>query len=646
MTRTSKINLTIIGRIFPWQILLALVAFALCTSASLGVENDAKSRASKMSSFDPASPDASAGALEGRWKVLVVGVNEYDDERVRTLKYSKKDARDVADAFVKLGALEDEDVRVVRVPSKRKIEEECKNFFDSLRTDDKAVVFFSGHGMQFDGASGEVESFFIPRDCVFDDKKSARETAVSIDRILEQFKASRASFKWMIVDACRNDPSKSATSFGGAKGLNFTKVPESIVLLQSCQKGYVSFEGDGVQVQNSLFTLSLLKALDSSSSPADADVNGAVSFLELVKYVAAETDKLAKRQEGEPQKPYLRGDTTDFILFDGLGKSSATQARELFDEAQRLADAKKYAAAREKMREVVELDPANQTYASYAALLETLSERPVATSAPSATSSTKREAGARKVVTINGVEVAFRWAPAGRFTMGCPEDEEGHSDSEMQHEVILTQGFWLAETETTQALWKAVMGSNPSEFTGDDLLPVENVSWEDCQEFIRKLNGLKVSGTGTFRLPTESEWEYACRAGTTTAFPWGNVLNGDKANCNGNYPYGTETKGKYLEKTTRVGSYESNAWGLYDMIGNVWEWCQDWYDDYPSGTQTDPQGAASGVGRVLRGGSWIFGPRDCRSAYRHCNDPANRRSDYGFRLAMTGESALSESSSK
>ncbi|MBQ3351612.1 MAG: SUMF1/EgtB/PvdO family nonheme iron enzyme [Thermoguttaceae bacterium] len=232
-------------------------------------------------------------------------------------------------------------------------------------------------------------------------------------------------------------------------------------------------------------------------------------------------------------------------------------------------------------------------------------------------------AGERKVVTVNGVEFAFRWCPAGTFMMGSPTSEEGrYYDEERQHEVTLTKGFWMMETEVTQKQWKAVMGNNPSHFQGDDL-PVEQVSWSDCQEFCRK--------TG-LQLPTEAQWEYACRAGSTTAYFWGNALNGDKANCSGNFPCGTTTQGKYLEKTTSVGSYQPNAWGLYDMHGNVWEWCQDWYAVYPSGSVTDPVVSSSGSYRVYRGGSWNYDARNCRSAFRNFHAPGSRNDFLGFRV--------------
>ena len=199
--------------------------------------------------------------------------------------------------------------------------------------------------------------------------------------------------------------------------------------------------------------------------------------------------------------------------------------------------------------------------------------------------------------------------------------------------MVITKGFWLAETETTQAFWKAVMGqdNNPS-FNKGDNLPVEGVSWNDCQVFIKKLNEKTKDKGLRFRLPSEAHWEYACRAGTTTPFSFGSMLNGDKANCNGNDPYG-----KVLSKvlnTTPVGSYSANAWGLKDMHGNVLEWCQDWYGDYSTSMETDPTGPESGKARVIRGGSWDDSARPCRSAGRNWDLPGHRDDFLGFRLEV------------
>ncbi len=233
-----------------------------------------------------------------------------------------------------------------------------------------------------------------------------------------------------------------------------------------------------------------------------------------------------------------------------------------------------------------------------------------------------------------GATMEMIYVAPGSFMMGSPTSEEGRYDDEKQHQVTLTKGFWLGKYEVTQAQWQSVMGENPSKFKGDSR-PVENVSWEDCQRFIAKINAeARRQFGGGARLPTEAEWEYACRAGTTTAFSWGNALNGDRANCDGNDPCGTTVKGCSRQGTADVGSYSPNAWGFYDMHGNVSEWCEDWLGDYGSAT-TDPTGPASGEYRVLRGGSWYDSARYCRSANRFRYDPGLRDLDLGFRLCCS-----------
>ncbi|MDF1814904.1 MAG: CHAT domain-containing protein [Verrucomicrobiales bacterium] len=252
--------------------------------------------------------------------------------------------------------------------------------------------------------------------------------------------------------------------------------------------------------------------------------------------------------------------------------------------------------------------------------------------------------------------IIFCWCPAGTFQMGSPVGEARREIDETLHDVTLTRGFWLAKYECTQAQWKAVMGRNPSHFKGDDL-PVELVSWDSAQQYIAKLNGEDGPGNGLrFALPTEAQWEYGCRAGTTTAFSFGNVLDGSQANCNGNYPYGTNSKGPDLQKTSPVGSYGPNQWGLCDMHGNVNEWCEDWYgNDFYSPGQRDPKGPLVGSlpdtyrvanvdslspHRVRRGGAWRVIPMYCRSARRIGDGSrANRSNSLGFRLAVRAVNA-------
>jgi formylglycine-generating enzyme required for sulfatase activity len=238
----------------------------------------------------------------------------------------------------------------------------------------------------------------------------------------------------------------------------------------------------------------------------------------------------------------------------------------------------------------------------------------------------------REAIT-NSIGMKFVLIPEGKFVMGSPSDELGREDDERQHEVNISKSFYLQATEVSQRQWKKVMEEdNPSSFTdcGDDC-PVEQVSWKDAQKFIHKLN--EIEGTNKYRLPTEAEWEYACRSGTTTPFFTGKCISTDQANYDSYYPAENCPKGEYRGKTVKVGSFQPNAWGLYDMHGNVWEWCQDWYGDYPSNSVADPQGLDEGQSRVLRGGSWNDKAWLLRSANRYWGNPRDRLDEIGFRVA-------------
>lgn len=218
------------------------------------------------------------------------------------------------------------------------------------------------------------------------------------------------------------------------------------------------------------------------------------------------------------------------------------------------------------------------------------------------------------------------------FMMGSPESEADRYDDEYQHQVSLSS-FKMSKYEVTQAQWEAIMGSNPSHFSGCAQCPVEKVSWDDIQVFLSKLKQL----TGkSYTLPTEAQWEYAARGGTSAPFYTGNCLSTDQANYNGNYPYQTCAKGKYHEKTTSVGSFAPNKYGLYDMHGNVWEWCQDWYggDYYNNSSAKNPKGSNTGTNRVLRGGGWNMYAQYCRSAHRGNRNPDIRYNSYGLRLVL------------
>ena len=303
-------------------------------------------------------------------------------------------------------------------------------------------------------------------------------------------------------------------------------------------------------------------------------------------------------------------------------------------------------------RDVPSLATVARTLAT-AGLTSTQTLQPASSGAASSAWAVDGAAGTREILRFSGVEWAFRYCPSGTFAMGSPSSEAGRESDELLHTVTLTRGFWALETPVTQEMWRAVVGTNPSWFSatggGSDLtrgvdtsrFPVECVSWNDCSAFVKLLNNNGWAPNGfEFRLPWEAEWEYACRAGTTTPFFWGATLNGDNANCCGDIPYGARSPGERLGRTRRVGSYSANPWGLYDMHGNVWEWCADLYKAY-RGAATDPapnrNGFAEllrGVKRVLRGGCWGGEAKTCRSAYRHLARPEQGNRCRGLRLVL------------
>ncbi|WP_367119913.1 SUMF1/EgtB/PvdO family nonheme iron enzyme [Microcoleus sp. PH2017_27_LUM_O_A] len=257
---------------------------------------------------------------------------------------------------------------------------------------------------------------------------------------------------------------------------------------------------------------------------------------------------------------------------------------------------------------------------------------------------TKRSQSQAQVFTetiAKGITLEMMAIPGGSFVMGSPNTEAGREKNEGPQRTVNVAAFFMGKYEVTQAQWIAVAGlskvkidlkANPSYFKGDNL-PVEQVSWDDAIEFCLRLSQL----TGrNYRLPSEAEWEYACRAGTTTPFYFGDTVTPDLVNYNGNYSYGSAPKGIWREKTTAVGSFPPNGFGLYDMHGNVWEWCQDvWHDNY-NGAPTDGSAWESGgdnTKRLMRGGSWNYLARICRAALRAWDSPITRSSEFiGFRV--------------
>jgi formylglycine-generating enzyme required for sulfatase activity len=247
---------------------------------------------------------------------------------------------------------------------------------------------------------------------------------------------------------------------------------------------------------------------------------------------------------------------------------------------------------------------------------------------------------------VNGVTIELMRIPAGKFLMGSPDSEAQRADDEIpQHEVTISRPFYMGKYEVTQAQWRAVaklpkleigLDPDPSNFKGDNL-PVEQVNWLQAIEFCERLS---IATGKLYRLPTEAEWEYACRAGTKTPFAFGATITPNIANYNGNQPYGSTLRGANRKQTVPVGSLgAANGFGLYDLHGNVWEWCMDWYNKnyYSQRANVDPEGPSTGEYRVYRGGGWSDFARDLRAAYRNFNSPGYHYNYLGFRLVRVGD---------
>lgn len=246
---------------------------------------------------------------------------------------------------------------------------------------------------------------------------------------------------------------------------------------------------------------------------------------------------------------------------------------------------------------------------------------------------------------ISGVPCSFVYCEGGRFIMGSYDFRH---DVEPPHEVQLQSSFWMQETLVTQKLWKVVTGQSIHEAmklssfedlygVGDDY-PMYYITWHEAHDFCARASELAANMPKDYKLslPTEAEWEYACRAHTRSPYYWGDSLNGDKANCNGHFPYGTHVQGTFIQQSVPVKSYNPNGFGLYDMSGNVWEWCEDWYDKnyYSQSPRSAPAGPLSGICKVIRGGGWKSPAECCRSAFRDSDPPDYRGRTLGMRMVL------------
>jgi len=411
---------------------------------------------------------------------------------------------------------------------------------------------------------------------------------IPLSWIKETLESSPAKQRLLVLDACHSGAARSDPADSPAQALLSPLAGAAFATIASCDSRQLSHEDP--ETRHGVFTHAAIEGLTGKAdSQAEGNRDGTVTANELFAYTSLKVKQWSLK-EGKIQTPVLRGEFKDRIELAQISISG-----------------------------------------------------------------TRRKSGE---VHTNSIGMKLVWIPPGEFMMGSRDfalevvrkanygKEEGYTNEHPQHRVRISKGFWMGVTEVTQAQWEAIMDNNGSDFKGNNL-PVENVSWDDAVEFCEKLS--RKEGK-TYRLPTEAEWEYACRAGTTTPFHFGETINTDQANYDGNYTYGSGRKGVYRQKTIEVGSFSPNALGLYDMHGNVWEWCSDCYDAnyYSKSPSVDPhrQRTSSSSFPAHRGGSWLSKPLHCRSANRSGDLPDLRLSGYGFRVVLVSDRDLTTVISK
>jgi formylglycine-generating enzyme required for sulfatase activity len=494
--------------------------------------------------IEPIDPVAKR-AFEKQVKVaLVVGISAYPQgSGLSSLKYAARDAEVLGATLKSQGYL----VRQLTESdaTRAMIRRSLRELSDAVSPDEGTMLFFfGGHGFTFKGTN-YLATFGVTADDLDGE-------GLAVKDVEELLRAGKAKRKLLFIDACRNDPGQAVRS-AGQRSFERLQASEGMRVLFSTKEGRVSFEDDALR--QGVFTYFLAKGLQGEAAGTD----GLVTFRDLADYI---TDRMRAYtvERGQMQIPFEAGESSgDFLLSAGNKGGGGPP------------------------------EPASVPVAP-----PEPEKTPSLSVAPPEPVKPVLQAGTPKVNDKDGLK--YVWIPPGTFQMGCSAgDAECFSGEKPAHEVTITKGFWIGQTPVTQEAYQRVVGNNPSHFKGDQF-PVEQVNWSEAQSYCRAAG---------MRLPTEAEWEYAARGGSTGS-RYGDLDRiGWYRNNSGN-------------TTHVVGQKEANAFGLYDMLGNVSQWVADWYAEYPAGPQRDPAGPANGSGqfREMRGGSWLDVPRDARVSAR------------------------------
>jgi len=576
---------------------------------------------------------------------LVIGNGRYENS---PLKNPPNDAADMVVMLSKMGFQVIHKTNADQRTMKRAILE----FGKRLRKNGGIGLFyFAGHGMQVDG-----RNYLIPVNAMIETESDVQFESVDAGRVLGKMEEADNHLNIVILDACRDNPFQRSFRSGN-KGLARMDAPRGSLIAYATAPGSTAADGEG---RNGIYTKHLLshmgtpglkveevlkhvrvgviKESGNKQIPWEASsLTGDFYFNYGRGISVAPTPVFPAPKIAKPSPPEKPKDDLELALLKLKEKKEAERrktAAELDRFQNLLDDLKKYKQVQDSVLDDATKQSAwkalQRKYPVYSKGAATGDSDILLVNALSKDKGGKLSAIAKKegfsLTKTNSIGMNFAYIRPGSFMMGSPAGESGRSSDEKRHRVTLTKGLYMQTTEVTQGQWRAVMGSNPSHFSNcGDNCPVEKVSWNDVQEFIVKLN--RNEGGNSYRLPTEAEWEYAARAGSTSRFCYGDS-DGRLAE---HAWYGSNSE----DKTQAVAQKKPNAWGLYDMHGNVWEWCQDWYSDYPSGSVTDPTGPSSGSFRVNRGGSWGNRAWSCRSALRGRLWPGYRYIILGFRLALS-----------